>query len=260
MKFQPAHSQPSGIMPILDPTPVLLLLGGMLGGGALAWYLLRRLRPVQAARPRWNDDRVQIQMIADRVRGVGKLVALEVSAKEIATASAGWAWLPPLILSQAKLAMIFHFEKQYSLDLASIRTEDVRELEPGKCRLKLPPIEGTLRLTNMTPYDIQSARVLGLLDLIPMTAERQKELMERAQHQAAGLFETWEARYHAEARASAERHLTALMEMLGVRVELEWPQTIVAVRAEAEPVLAPATPGTWKARIAGAARLLAPAA
>ena len=42
-----------------------------------------------------------------------------------------------------------------------------------------------MRLIDMTPYDIQSARILGLLDLIPMTADRQRELMKKAQTQQA---------------------------------------------------------------------------
>lgn len=221
-------------MPIIDPTSFILMLTGVLVGGGAVWYVVRRFRRANVG-PKWRDDQVELQMIADRVRSVGKLVALEVSAKEIATASAGWSWLPPLIFNQAKLAMIFHFEKQYWVDLASVRPEDVRELGGGKFRVTLPAIAGQLRLTNMTPYDIQSARVLGLLDLIPMTAERQKELMDRAQHQASSLFEAWDARYRAEARTAAERQIHTLFGMMGVVVECEWPSDRVA--AEPAPVL-----------------------
>lgn len=209
-------------MPLIDFTPIVLMLSGLVLGGVLVWYVPRRRHAGRRSTRQWRAESVTTQMIAERVCSVGKLVALEVSAKEIATASAGWSWLPPLIFNQAKLAMIFHFEKQYSIDLASISPDDVREIAPGKCRLRLPLIVGQLRLTNMTPYDIQSARVLGLLDLIPMTAERQKDLMQRAQQQAAGLFEAWDARYLAEARVSAERQLKMLMDLLGTQVEFEW--------------------------------------
>ncbi|MEO1585593.1 MAG: hypothetical protein AAFR96_13615, partial [Planctomycetota bacterium] len=40
---------------------------------------------------------ITIDLIADRVRASGKLVGLEVCAKEIATATKGWKWLPPLV-------------------------------------------------------------------------------------------------------------------------------------------------------------------
>ncbi|MGE3107010.1 MAG: DUF4230 domain-containing protein [Phycisphaerales bacterium] len=233
-------------MPILDPSSFILVLCGVTIGAAAVWYVSRRWRRGRPAGPKWRDDRVDLQMIADRVRSVGKLVALEVSAKEIATASAGWSWLPPLIFNQAKLAMIFHFEKQYWVDLACVRPEDVQTLGPGKYRLSLPAVEGRLRLTNMTPYDIQSARVLGLLDLIPMTADRQKELMDRAQHQASSLFEAWDARYHAEARAAAERQIHTLFGMMGVVVECEWP----AEKSIERPAESPATKAASIASVA----------
>jgi hypothetical protein len=210
-------------MPIIDPTPVVLLLIGITIGGAGFWYVGRRFRKRRGSKP-FREERVVTQTIAERVRAVGKLVALEVCAKEITTASAGWGWLPPLILSQARLAMIFHFEKQYSLDLALIRPEDVAELGPGRFRLRLPEMDGALRLIDMTPYDIQSARILGLLDLIPMTADRQRELMKKAQSQAASIFENSDKKYLGEARVSAERHLRSLLEMMEVHVEFVWPE------------------------------------
>lgn len=214
---------PNKLVAMLDLTPfILVLVGCALGGGGVL-FVLWRLRRRVAAKP-FREERVVTQTIAERVRAVGKLVALEVCAKEITTASAGWGWLPPLILSQARLAMIFHFEKQYSLDLALIGPEDVTDLGHGRFRLRLPEMEGALRLIDMTPYDIQSARILGLLDLIPMTADRQRELMKKAQTQAASIFENSDRKYLGEARVSAERHLRALLEMMGVSVEFEWPE------------------------------------
>lgn len=234
-------------MPIVDPTPVILLLLGIaLGGGAVwgVWYGLRRVRRGVAPRRSrtFKDERIVTQTIAERVRSVGKLVALEVCAKEITTASAGWGWLPPLILSQARLAMIFHFEKQYSLDLAQIRPEDIAELEAGRFRIRLPEMDGALRLIDMTPYDIQSARILGLLDLIPMTADRQRDLMKKAQTQAASIFENSDRKYLGEARLSAERHLRSLLEMMGVGVEFEWPERSRVTLVEPTPPAPPQVP------------------
>ncbi|MFG0293957.1 MAG: DUF4230 domain-containing protein [Phycisphaerales bacterium JB050] len=170
---------------------------------------------------------IRTDMLTERVRAVGKLVGLEVHAKEIATSKKGWAWLPPLLLSQAKLAMIFHFEKQYSVDLARLRKNDVEELDTGagdraRFRIVLPEIEGTLRLTDVTPYDVQAGRILGLLDVIQMNAERQGALIDTAQEQAASLFETNEARYINDAKRSIERHLTALFKLVDADVSFEW--------------------------------------
>jgi hypothetical protein len=168
------------------------------------------------------EHRVVTQTIAERVRSVGKLVGLEVCAKEIATATSGWGWMPPLVLSQAKLAMIFHFEKQYIVDLSRVGSQDVEELSPGRFRLTLPAVEGTLRLTDVRPYDIQSMKVLGLVDLVSMTAERQAEMMRRAQHEASSLFSTGDDRYLLEARSAVERHVQALLGLFGVQVLVAW--------------------------------------
>lgn len=195
---------------------VIVLVAVVSGLGA--WWAARRFM-------RWRrggDLDVSSHLIAERVSTLGRFVALEVCAKEIATATKGLAWLPPLLLSQARLAMIFHFEKQYSVNLARVRQSDVVETAPGCFRLRLPPVEGRLRLTDMTPYDIQDGRMLGLLDVIPMNAERQKELMRRAQEQASALYEANEQRYLHEARASAERQLQQMIEMFGVRVQIVW--------------------------------------
>lgn len=203
-------------MPIPDSTLVLVLLA-LVGGGAAAWLLRGRF-----SRTPGQATMASVEVIAERVRAVGKLVGLEVCAKEIATASTGWNWLPPILLSQARLAMIFNFEKQYVVDLSRVGEREITPLGPGRFRVVLPPIEGQLRLLDVTPYDIQNARVLGLLDVIPMTAERQRELMKRAQQEAADLFRANDARYLRDARVSVERHLCSLMDLFGVRVEVAW--------------------------------------
>jgi len=171
---------------------------------------------------RTHREETSIQTIAERIRAVGKLVGLEVCAKEIATTTSGWAWLPPILLSQARLAMIFNFEKQYTIDLARVGPDDVVDLGEGRFRITLPPIEGHLRLLDLTPYDIQNARILGLLDVIPMTADRQREMMKKAQHQAAELYQSNDERYLREARRSVEQHLTSLLELFGIRAEVQW--------------------------------------
>ena len=167
---------------------------------------------------------VTTEIIAERVRASGKLVGLEVAAKEIATAKKGWDWLPPLLMSPARLAMIFHFEKQYSIDLSRISARDVTDFGDGRYQIVVPPIEGQLRLADVTPYDIQDGKVLGMLDVIQMKAQAQGELMQRAQEQAAQLFETSDAKYAIEARHSIKRHLEALFHLIDAEVDIEWTQ------------------------------------
>lgn len=164
----------------------------------------------------------RIRLIAERVRPVGRLVGLEVCAKEIATATAGVSWLPPILLSQARIAMIFHFEKQYSVDLSRVGPEDVTEFGDGEIELRLPRVEGTLRLIDVTPYDIQDGRAFGLLDVVPMNAQRQSTLMQHAQEQAASLFSQADARYLDQARRSIERQLEAILAIAGTRVHIRW--------------------------------------
>ncbi|MEN0019605.1 MAG: DUF4230 domain-containing protein [Planctomycetota bacterium] len=168
------------------------------------------------------ENRAETHVVAERVRAVGKLVGLEVAAKEIATATSGVSWLPPMVLSQARLAMIFHFERQYAVDMGAVRERDVRRLGQGRYELTLPEVAGDVRLTDVTPYDVQDGRVLGLLDVIPMTADRQKSLMRRAQEQAAAHYAAGDDRYREAARSSIERQLSGLFRLLGVSVTLRW--------------------------------------
>jgi hypothetical protein len=237
-------------MPTIDFSSVLLaVMGAVLGGGAV-WMATGRLR-----RGRRAESQLVVHSIAERIRAVGKFVALEVCAKEIATVSSGWAWLPPLLLSQARLAMIFNFEKQYYVDLTAVRPEHVTPIGPGRFRVQLPPLHGSLRLLDVNPYDIQNARVLGLLDVIPMTADRQREMMKRAQEQASELFRANDERYLGEARLSAERHLAALMALFGVEVEVSWTAAhehpaadLLGAHSSPQPTLMPAPVDVRRAR------------
>jgi hypothetical protein len=165
---------------------------------------------------------VAVETIAERVRAVGKLVGLEVHAKEIATSTKGWGWIPPILLSQAKVAMIFSFEKQYFVDLHRINAACVEEVAPGHYRLRMPDVEGTLRLCDVSPYDIQAGRILGLLDVIQMNAETQRQLIKAAQEQAAQLFERNEGRYLTEARRAIGTQLQTFLGMFDVRLDIDW--------------------------------------
>ncbi len=206
-------------MPILGSNAVVIALLAFVLGGAAVFLVSGKVRRLFRST---RHDTIGIQVIAEHVRAVGKLVGLEVCAKEIATATSGWAWLPPILLSQARLAMIFHFEKQYTIDLSRLDAEDVKDLGDGRFRITLPPIEGHLRLLDLTPYDIQNARILGLLDVIPMTADRQRDMMKKAQIQAAVLYESNDQRYLSEARTSIDRHLRSLLGLVGVKAEFAW--------------------------------------
>lgn len=226
---------------------LLLVATGLLFGGIVVGVVMRRVgrgAPVES---------LQTQTIFERVSAVGRLVGLEVCAKEIATSRKGWGWVPPLLLSQARLAMIFQFEKQYSIDLSCLRPRDVEQVGPAKFRVALPPVEGTLRLTDVTPYDIQAGRMLGLLDIIQVDAPTQNGLMRSAQAQAAALYESSDAKYLAEARRSVERQLRALLGLFGAGVEFVWTEDAAQPQAPPAPLPAPAAPRSLGRRCFAAA-------
>jgi hypothetical protein len=196
---------------------ILALLAVIIAGGTV-WAI----STLKRGRHGPGLDRMELRLLTERVRAVGRLVGLEVHAKEIATATRGWNWLPPILLSQAKIAMIFQFEKQYSVELGTLSEGDVKDLGQGRFRVTLPPVAGSLRLMDVEPYDIQQGRVLGLLDVINMNAERQAELMRTAQTQAAELFEKNDPRYIAQARDAIERQIHAIARLFDIRLEVEW--------------------------------------
>lgn len=197
---------------------IVLVLAVLVGALIAAWVVMS----IRRGRSGKGVDKIELRMLTERVRAVGKLIGLEVHAKEIATATKGWDWLPTILLSQAKVAMIFQFEKQYSVDLSSINHDDVTEMSEACFRVELPPIEGSLRLMDVEPYDIQQGRVLGLVDVINMNAERQGELMRTAQQQASELFEKNDPRYIGQARDAIERQLQSIAKLFGVRIDIVW--------------------------------------
>jgi len=198
-------------------TELILLTAGIAIGIASLW-LARRAFTRNAS----SHTTIETTMVVDRVRSVGRLVGLEVSAKEIATSTRGLPWLPPAILSKARLAMIFQFEKQYAVDLTRIDEGDIRRSRTGAWLVTLPAIEGALRLADITPYDISAGKALGLFDVIPMDAKAQKQLMCSAHEQASSIYAENEPRYTVEAQRSIESQLTALLSMLGVEVRFQW--------------------------------------
>ncbi len=200
----------AGVLALLGITVIALTIGAVLG-----WFFLIRKANAQPAI-------INVHSMTQRVRATGTLVGLEVAAKEIATATKGWSWMPPIVLSQAKLAMIFQFEKQYAINLGSLSPADIVRTGPGRYRLTLPPLEVRLRLVDVSPYDIQAGRVLGLLDVIPMSAERQKELMKSAQEQAGSMLESSEETYKAQARQSIEKQLRTLLGLFDQQLDICW--------------------------------------
>ena len=207
---------------------------GLLLAGVAYFALLRPKSGKQL-----DNASITIDLIAERVRASGKLIGLEVCAKEIATATKGWKWLPPLVYSPARLAMIFQFEKQYYVDLNKVNARDVTDFGDRKYQVVLPHIEGQLRLTNVIPYDIQDGKVCGLVDVIQMKAEAQGELMKQAQEQAAQLFETSDAGYLAEARRSVSKQLTALLALFDAEVDIVWKDDLEPPSTEQPPVQLP---------------------
>ncbi len=161
-------------------------------------------------------------IVAERVRSVGKLVALEVHAKEIATMTKGWGWLPSIVLSQAKIAMIFTFDMQYSVELGKLTEADVEQTGPRSFTVRMPAIESSLRLDEVRPYDIQAGRLLGLLDVIPMSAETQGGLMQTAKEQASELFARSDGKYVTEARRAVERQMATLLHLFDAEITVEW--------------------------------------
>ncbi len=190
---------------------------GLLVAGLVYFAFLRTRAGSQL-----DNATITVDLIAERVRASGKLIGLEVCAKEIATATKGWKWLPPLVYSPARLAMIFQFEKQYYVDLNKVSPRDVTDFGNRRYQVVLPHIEGQLRLTNVIPYDIQDGKVCGLVDVIQMKAEAQGELMKQAQEQAAELFETSDAGYLDEARRSVQKQLTSLLALVDAEVDIVW--------------------------------------
>lgn len=203
-------------------TTIFFVILVSLAVGAIGMFVFSRLIS------RGTVTKVFASSIAERIRAVGKLTGLEVVSKEIVTQTKGLKWLPPLIFSQARLAMIFHFEKQYFIDLSRLSVDDIRRTGPTGFLIMLPRIEGHLTLLDVIPYDIQSGKLLGLFDVFKMDAETQKEMMNRAQEEASRLYEENASRYEQEARAAIARQIHGLLELFDVEVGVRFPEEVQA--------------------------------
>jgi len=196
-------------------TVILLSVACLVLGAATTFILLRMLG-------RNAEVRTMRSSITERIRAVGKLTGLEVMSKEIVTQTKGLNWLPPLLLSQARLAMIFHFEKQYFVDLSRLEKQAVHRVSANRFIITLPPIEGHLNLLEVIPYDIQSGKLLGLLDVFKMDAEAQGKMMQQAQVEAGKLYQENAPRYESEARRAVARQVNGLLELFEVSVEVQF--------------------------------------
>ena len=194
---------------------------------AAAGFYTARLIFRRGRRAGRNKPRVTCRGVTQQVSAVGRLVALDVNAKEIATATSGPDWLPPALLTRAKVALVFHFERQYALDLNALEAEDIVRLSPGRVRLRPPPIRSRTTLVDLEPYDIQSGKLFGLLEIIPMNAARQRRLMAAARESACTLSDADEQSHIALARASAEREIRRALQSLGLAVEFDWSRSVV---------------------------------
>ncbi len=194
--------------------------------GAVGWYaarfIFRRRR-----QPRRKAPRVACSGVTQRVASVGRFVALEVTAKEIATASTGPQWLPPALLTRAKVAMIFHFRHEYTFDLAALGDGDITTQRTGRLRLRMPEMRSNTVLVDLEPYDIQSGKVFGLIEVIPMGAARQRKLMAAARQEAGTVGVEDEHAQRAMARSSAEKHIRKMLGHAGVMVDFDWSRSLV---------------------------------
>ena len=115
-----------------------LLIGALVGGAALLFVLgIGRWLPKMLGA---KKTLTTVGMI-DRVRTVGRLVSLEVCAKEIATSQTSLAWIPEILFRGRKLAMIFQFETDYFVDLSRLTPADIEELSAYYAKQE-PALEG----------------------------------------------------------------------------------------------------------------------
>jgi len=209
-------------MPIIELIGILSVAALAGGAGWLAArFVFRRGRRVRSKGPR-----VTCSGVTQRVASVGRFVALEVTAKEIATASTGPQWLPPVLLTRAKVAMIFHFRHEYALDLAALSQGDITTTRSGRVRLRMPELKANTVLVDLEPYDIQSGKIFGLIEVIPMGAARQRTLMAAARKQAGTITEEDDQSQRAMARASAEKHIRRMLGHAHLAVEFDWSRSL----------------------------------
>lgn len=207
-------------------------------GGALGFVLLRNLKRGSKSR----KPRVEVHTIVDRVRAVGRLVGLEVSTKEITTqTSGGFKWIPSLLISPARLAVIFFFEAQYSVDLSELTVESVRHIEDNRYELTLPPVTDRFLFRDLEAYDIQSGKLLGLIEITGLDADTHNDLVQRARAEAESLFRQQADRYEQQARETIARQVVSLLGLFDVAVQIRF-ATPAPAAARPEGIGAPTVP------------------
>jgi Protein of unknown function (DUF4230) len=208
-------------MPIIELIGILSVasLAGAVGWYAARFFFRRRRQPRNKA------PRVTCSGVTQRVASVGRFVALEVTAKEIATASTGPQWLPPALLTRAKVAMIFHFRHEYTFDLAALSDSDIMP-QRGRLKLRMPEMQSNTVLVDLEPYDIQSGKVFGLIEVIPMGAARQRKLMAAARQEAGTVGVEDEHAQRAMARSSAEKHIRKMLGHARLVVDFDWSRSL----------------------------------
>lgn len=168
------------------------------------------------------EREIDVHRIVERVRAVGKLVGFEVLHKEIVTEIEKLKWMPKMLVTPARVAMIFYFEKQYYIDLLKLSEADIEEIAPGRYMLTIPPLAGDFCVRQMEAYDIQSRKVVGLFDATGIDEQRFNHLMERAREEAENLYEKQADRYEVQARESIARLIKGLFDRFDIDVRIRF--------------------------------------
>jgi len=168
------------------------------------------------------EREIDVHRIVERVRSVGKLVGFEVLHKEIVTEIEKLKWTPRMLVTPARVAMIFYFEKQYFIDLLKLSESDIEEIRPGLYQLTIPPLDGDFCVRQMEAYDIQSRKVVGMFDATGIDENRFNQLMERAREEAEKLYDKQADRYELQARESIARLIKGLFDRFDGRARRRW--------------------------------------
>ncbi len=152
-------------------TLAAVLFAGLLPGALGAWLLRRKLSP--------RLD-MTAHTVIDRIRGVGRLVALEVGAKEIVTVGEG----DDTLWGRArKLIMVFTFQIQYSCDLRAAEVHPGHDGD-GRFRVCLPPLERLTCLVDQQHHHEQPGSTWFGLVQRPFSAAERDAMWHQARTQA----------------------------------------------------------------------------
>ncbi len=199
----------------MDLLTVLIIaaVAALIGAGATFW-LQRRFR----ARP----SIVTTHSVVERIRAVGKLTGLEVSTKEITTQTkASWKWVPRLVLSPARMALIFNFERHYFVELSELGEESVRKRSPREWEITLPALRNEFIFRGIEAYDIQAGRLLGLA-VDSLDAPTHNLLIEQAREESKKVFDRQDRAYRQQAMQVIAHQLRSLLAMFQIDVTVRF--------------------------------------